>query len=303
MMATTGSEADTAKSPISTQLGPTQGAQLGQIQTQSLNAVANMNATPTAHGAAPQFSSANAISSYPWGPTSSGSNSTGAAFKTPQMYGDFAALGGILGANFPYMNPDSTPSHVPKKAGKQPADALQLPADSLYSQYNQTEPRNFAPRVGVAGLMPVAVPPPSFDIGRRPTKNTGGSQFAAPDLDPFLSPPVRGASLYGNSQALTLASVPEENHLALIARQAFYDQVPAEVRMMRSAQLNQLTGGPTCVPIQEVGLATENFPFMESATQAAPVGHGVVKLKNVCRPHIHPLSDKAVAQADLHALY
>jgi hypothetical protein len=163
---------------------------------------------------------------------------------------------------------------MPKKAGKQPEDTPL--EDSEYALYNQTEPRNFAPRAGVP------IPPPAFDIGRPPTRNHDGSQLAGRDFDPFLSPPVRGANIYGNPQSLMLATVPEDNQLALISRQAFYDQVPVEIRLMRSSQLNKLTEGPTAMPNQEAGLSSENFPFMEGTSQAMPVGHGVVKLKNVC---------------------
>jgi hypothetical protein len=42
--------------------------------------------------------------------------------------------------------------------------------------------------------------------------------------------------------------------------------------------------GPTGLPSQEVGLSDMNFPFIESGTQAAPRGYGVVKVKNVCSP-------------------
>ncbi len=75
-------------------------------------------------------------------------------------------------------------------------------------------------------------------------------------------------------------------------RQSYHCPVPAEIRMMRSTQLNQLTDGPMSLPTQDVALNSQNFPFMESTTQAAPVGHGVVKIRNVCS-FAHLLAFKA----------
>jgi len=172
----------------------------------------------------------------------------------------------------------ATPSHLPKKVCR---DTIATPqSTSFHSQYNQTEPRNFAPRVG-ANYMP---PPPAFSLGHRGASEKHQElKCVGPDADPFLSPSPssRGINGYGMSQALVLPSVPEDNQLAM-AHVAYHDPVPAEIRAMRSAQLNKLTNGPMGLPTQEVALDPVNFPFIEATTQARPVGHGVVKIKNVC---------------------
>ena len=221
---------------------------------------------------------------YSWGSTPT-YNSAGNAYNTPQTTGFGTSHGTALGANFQSMNSDSTPSHLPKKVGNNAATTPQ--SGSVYSQYNQTEPRNFAPRAGTM-FMP---PPPAFNLARQgATKKHEESQFMGPDTDPFLSPPPKAAKGHGISQALVLQSVPEDNQMAVIPHQAYYGPVPAEVRAMRSAQLNKLTDGPMGLPTQDVALDHENFPFIEATTQAAPVGYGVVKIRNV-RSFFSPARD------------
>ncbi len=286
---------DKAQSNIYAQMSPAQNTQFGY--TQGLNAAMNMaTTTPTAHGGSMQYPQASDATDYPWHttPMGSGYKSTGMAYTTPQTSGYGPPLGSGLGANIPYLGSDTTPSHMPKNAGKYQMGTPQ--SASVYNQYNQTEPRNFAPR---AGTMPTPMPPPAFNIGCQPaTKTHEESRFMAPDADPFLSPPPKSAHVHGDSQALVLAPVPEDNHMALVMRQPYHCQVPAEIRMMRSAQLNKLTDGLMSLPTQDVALDSQSFPFMESTTQAAPVGHGVVKIKNVCS-FAHPLSRTTRTQTDL----
>jgi hypothetical protein len=264
---------DTLQSKSYSHTSPNQTDQFGYAQ--GMNSV-TMN-TPSAHATAMQYpQSANAMG-YPWGATPTAYNSTGVAYNTPQTAGWGATQGAALGANFPFMNPDTTPSHMPKKTGN---NSMATPhSGSMYSQYNQTEPRNFAPRTGA---MPTFIPPPAFNLGRQgATKKHEDAQFTGQDFDPFMSPPPKGSEIHGMSQALVLRSVPENNQLALIPQPDFYGRAPAEIRAIRSEQLNKLTDGPTGLPTQGVALSPENFPFIESTIQAAPVGYGVVKIKNV----------------------
>ncbi|KAH6855302.1 hypothetical protein B0I37DRAFT_388952 [Chaetomium sp. MPI-CAGE-AT-0009] len=251
------------------QLTQAQAIQFGY--TQGLNAAAS-NMTP-AKTTLDQRSPANGMG-YSWGSTPT-YNSAGNAY-TPQTSGYGTNQGTALGANFPFMEMNSTPSHMQKKIGK---DAMDTPqSTSVYNQYNQTEPRNFAPRAGLISMPP----PPAFNLGRQgATRKHEEPQVTAPNSDPFLSPPSKGANGYGISQALVLSSVPEDNQVALGPYQAYNGPVPAEIRAVRSTQLNQLTDGPMGMPTQDAALSPENFPFMETTTQAAPVGHGVVKIRNI----------------------
>jgi hypothetical protein len=270
---------DTMQSKFYSHTSPNQTTQFGY--SQGLNPV-TMN-TPNVHRAAMQYpQSANAMG-YPWGATPSAYNATGVPYNTPQTAGYGATQEAALGANFPFMNPDTTPSHMPKKAG---SNSMTTPQSaSIYGQYNQTEPRNFAPRLGA---MPTFIPPPAFNLGRQAApKKHDDSQFTGQDFDPFMSPPPKGSDVHGISQALVLQAVPENNQLALIPQPDFYGRAPAEIRAIRSAQLNKLTDGPTGLPTLDVALSAENFPFIESTTQAAPVGYGVVKIKNVSALSLH----------------
>lgn len=269
------------QSNIHSQMGSAQNMQFGYPQGPN---VLMGTTTPAAHGGAlPHSHSADALG-HSWGTTPVAYNSGRNAYNTPQTAGYGDARGKTLGANFPYTNTEITPSHVPHNAGNNPMATPQ--SSSVIGQYNQTEPRNFAPRIGA---MPMFMPPPpAFNLGCQTSKKHEEFQFPGPDSDPFLSPARKGADAHGNSQALVLPSVPENHQLALISREAFHGPVPAEVRVMRSAQLNELTDGPMGLPTQEIALNPQNFPFMESTTQAVPVGHGVVKIKNVC-PSTHRL--------------
>ncbi|KAL2198807.1 hypothetical protein P885DRAFT_67949 [Corynascus similis CBS 632.67] len=238
-------------------------------RSQGLDESTNM--TPTAHRSETECSLSVSAMGYSWGSTPT-YKSAGNLCNTPQTAGYCSANDGV------YANMGAaTPSHLPKKVCR---DTIATPqSTSLYSQYNQTEPRNFAPRVG-ANYMP---PPPAFSLGHRGASEKHQElKCVGPDADPFLSPSPssRGINGYGMSQALVLPSVPEDNQLAM-AHVAYHDPVPAEIRAMRSAQLNKLTNGPMGLPTQEVALDPDNFPFIEATTQARPVGHGVVKIKNI----------------------
>jgi hypothetical protein len=257
------------------QSNPDQAAQYGYATTfgNAAGNTANMN-TPSNHGRAQQYTQSAGTTSYPWETTPVAYNSNFLQ-NTPQTVGY-----GTSYSNFPSMsmNSDATPSHMPKKVGKNPVTTPQ--SESAYSsQYNQTEPRNFAPRAGTA---PAFVPPPTFNLSRQDAVTSHEeTQYMAQASDPFMSPGAKSATDYGYSQALVLGSVPEENQMALASQQLAYGPVPAEIRAVRSVQLNRLTEGPIGLPSREVALDHANFPFIESATQAAPVGYGVIKIRNV----------------------
>ncbi|KAK4153719.1 hypothetical protein C8A00DRAFT_15075 [Chaetomidium leptoderma] len=247
---------------------------------QASNTAVNMN-TPTATRGAIQYSQSATVPGYPWGTTPGAYNSAGITYNTPQSAGYSAAHGTAPGAKFPFGTSGMTPSHMPKNMAT-PQSA------SVYSQYNQTEPRNFAPRTGAAPMfMP---PPPVFNLSRQQAakdhENSQAidyeeSQTMGQGSDPFLSPTPKGANVHTISQALVLPSVPEHNQLPLIPYQESYGPVPAEIRAVRSTQLNKLTEGPMGLPTEDVALDSQNFPFIESTIQAAPVGHGVVKIRNI----------------------
>ena len=258
---------------------------------------------PTTHGLTPQQAQpAINMKGFPWGATPVAHNTQANTLKTPQTleYVGNIGSGTTLGANFPVISSDSSPSHLTNKmTSTTTIGGLQTP--SFSGQYNQTEPRNFAPRVG--GVPSLISPPPTFNVGYQPdaTEHDEG-KFASPDFDPFLSPRHHRTPAFSNLAALVLRSVPEENDQPLNSHLELHGPVhtevralgpipaevraivpvPAEARAIRSAELNALVDGPMGLPTQEVALDPENFPFMESTTQAAPVSNGVVKLRNVC---------------------
>ncbi|KAL2020497.1 hypothetical protein VTK56DRAFT_8382 [Thermocarpiscus australiensis] len=264
-----------------------QGMQSGNTGNRMMNAK-QQPAFPTYNGAgrATQYPQSGNVTGHPYSTPQSDYNIPQGSYMAQQPGGFGAAKGPALGTGFPRVNPDMTPSHAPKRgvmnhyttpgpaSGSTPGSAL---------IYNRTEPRNFAPRP--AGTLQFVPPPPAppFNLGRGATmKDPADSQSRAADSDPFLSPPSSGrTSDPATSQALVLASAPEENQLALVPPPVFYGPVPPEIRAVRSRQLNTLTDGPLGMPTQEVALHSENFPFIESCTQAKPVAYGVVKLKNI----------------------
>ncbi|KAK3311493.1 uncharacterized protein B0T15DRAFT_490101 [Chaetomium strumarium] len=261
-----------------TQMSPTpQRVRFGH-HTQGLDAQVNL--TPNIHGGAVQYTPSATERGHPWANNATMEyNSAGLVYNTPTS-GFGIAQGTALGTNLPYMNPDMTPSHVPKKSSQY----LATPGSSIvYNQYNQTEPRNFAPRTGSDTVY--VQPPPVFNLGRGTTAKRHENTYstAESDADPFMSPTAnRRAKVPTFSQTLVLPSVPEENHQLLLMQQpAFYVPAPGAILVPRSEQLTKLTEGPTGLPSQEVGLSDKNFPFIESGTQAAPVGYGVIKIRNI----------------------
>ncbi|KAK3948056.1 hypothetical protein QBC32DRAFT_382225 [Pseudoneurospora amorphoporcata] len=158
-----------------------------------------------------------------------------------------------------------TPSHTTKS--------------SVMNPYNQTEPRNFAPR---ADSLP-AQPPPPFMIGTAYAPSTNGTQagaVAGSGIDPF--------SPAGNDERAVVRipnhhsgyETPNENY-AVMPHMPISGPPPPEVRAARSAQLNRLTDGPSGLPPAEVALHPDNFPFIESCSQATASDAGVVKIKNI----------------------
>jgi hypothetical protein len=189
------------------------------------------------------------------------------------------------------LNPQATPSHVPKQVDN---DMDETPGSSIqYKAYNQTEPRNFAPRT--AGSPSYLPPPPAFNLGQNAKAKDNSAQAAshsaASDADPFFSPGLTRRAAPAPtpapvSQAMVLSSISEDNQLDLAPNPVYYGPVPAEIRALRSEHLNSLTDGPTGLPTQDVALSPDNFPFIESCTQAGPVSYGVVKIKNVSQSNI-----------------
>ncbi|KAJ4413443.1 hypothetical protein N0V85_003560 [Neurospora sp. IMI 360204] len=150
---------------------------------------------------------------------------------------------------------------------------------SVTNPYNQTEPRNFAPR---ADSLPIQ-PPPPFMIGTAYAPNTNGTQagvVAGSGIDPF--------SPAGNDERAIVRipnhhsgyETPNENY-AVMPHVPISGPPPPEVRAARSAQLNRLTDGPSGLPTAEVALHPDNFPFIESCSQASASDAGVVKIKNI----------------------
>lgn len=259
-------------------MSPTQGMQLDG--NQGGYAQSSM-ATPSINRGTMQQTIAPATSGYPWGTTPARYNNiAGVKYNTPQPSAYDAPFGSGLGSNFPVVNPDTTPSHAPKKAAP---PQLATPSSVVaHNQYNQTEPRNFAPRA--SGTPIYLPPPPAFTLGRETAnKKYQGGYHTEPDADPFVSPTAnRVSAAPAFSQALALAPVPENNMPAVMPHPAFYAPTSVEVQAVRSTQLNMLTEGPLGMPSHDIGLSDSNFPFIDSASQAAPVGFGVVKIKNVC---------------------
>ncbi|KAK4143549.1 uncharacterized protein C8A04DRAFT_37349 [Dichotomopilus funicola] len=231
-----------------------------------------------------------AIPEYPWNPTPAHPG-TQNPFGTPQTDTGYKIMHGhtsSASANLQYVG-NNTPSHAPKNAAQA---AMATPqTESMFKQdgsYNRTEPRDFAPHIDSFFL-----PPPAF--GLAPHGTTGSiirqehSSSQGSNTDPFSSPAVRNANFFSPasrrasiSQALVLQSVPEDNQMTVIPQQQMvHNRANSDVRAARSTQLNKLTEGPLNVPSQEAALDQNNFPFIEATTQAAPVGYGVVKLKNI----------------------
>ncbi|KAL0468772.1 hypothetical protein QR685DRAFT_445952 [Neurospora intermedia] len=146
--------------------------------------------------------------------------------------------------------------------------------------FNQTEPRNFAPR---AGSLP-SQPPPPFMIDTAHAPNTHGTQagiVTGSGIDPF--------SPAGNDERAIVRipnhhsgyETPNENY-AVMSHMPISGPPPPEVRAVRSEQLNRLTLlGPYGLPTAEVALHPDNFPFIESCSQASASDAGVVKITNL----------------------
>jgi len=91
---------------------------------------------------------------------------------------------------------------------------------------------------------------------------------------PFQSPAP------AQSTALVPYNPPEAGGQAWIPRAPNFNTPPG-VKRLRSAHLNKLTEHPSSLPTIEQALHPDNFPFMESALQARPAVHGVIKITNV----------------------
>lgn len=128
-----------------------------------------------------------------------------------------------------------------------------------------TEPRNYAPRT--AGIPVSDSAPPRFGLDairdESPRDTPGHAQVAA--SDPF-APNIASntAMVLSPSQAI----MPMSN-------QAGFDQIPL------SDKLGILLNTPSGIPNFSMAMGPAYFPFFETARQATPVNHGVVRLQNV----------------------
>lgn len=269
------------------QMGAARGMQYGGYYTQ-YNAPTS-TATSSFTGGNTQNSQATPSTGYSYDSTPSGYNAAQGSYSYNQFTGEYGPTHGMekLEGDFARMNTD-TPSHAPKQDNNTQYQTA-TPYLPSYNSY-QTEPRNFAPRTG---NNPVFLPPPPpFNLGGGSTSKQqyNASQATASDSDPFSTPSSPERTIGSmHSQALTLSMVPEEEpQFAMMHNQAAFGPVSAEIRAIRSDQLNQLTEGLMGLPAQDIALNAENFPFIEGCSQAAPVSHGVVKILNVS-PYILPM--------------
>ena len=214
---------------------------------------------------------------YAYDPTVGGSDSN-VQSQGGEQTGDTPTNGNNQTANDPHVDTArsqaiQTPLHTNKS--------------SVTNPYNQTEPRNFAPR---ADSIP-AQPPPPFMIGTAYTHNPNGTQAGAvtgSGVDPF--------SVAGNDER-AIAMIPNHHsgyetpndNFAVMPHMPISGPPPPEVRAARSMQLNRLTDGPSGLPPAEVALHPTNFPFIESCSQATASDAGVVKIKNVSL-HLLPVT-------------
>ncbi|KAL1842795.1 hypothetical protein VTJ49DRAFT_4124 [Mycothermus thermophilus] len=259
------------------------GVQTGQEQARSQPGSNPTGLATPARGRASTFSRLALGAGYGWGatPVSTpwGLGSRGLGFSTPGS-GE-RSVG--AGREVPTVFSDVTPSDLVKRglASETPLGSYAFSP----SRFNRTEPRNFAPRVGIS---PSAMRPILFSAGKNEegasTSKAGNKEVD--DLDPFVSPPRPGRNNndhQGFSRALVLSSVPEEqlSPMPWVTPATISARVPPTICALRSAHLNRLTNTPSGVPTEEEAMAPQNFPFIESAAQGGPVTHGVVQIKNI----------------------
>ncbi|KAK3364430.1 hypothetical protein B0T25DRAFT_442365 [Lasiosphaeria hispida] len=157
-------------------------------------------------------------------------------------------------------------------ASKRVGMGTQFLADVPANPFNQTEPRNFAPRPRMNGQMP----PPVFNLGSRPgTAGTVGVS-APPGSSNSATPVMNQVAPAVTSQALILPAIPQ-GQVAQVAP----GPAAEEVRVTRSEKLNALTSGNNGLPGATAALHPDNFPFMEGYNLSIPSNYGVVKIKNI----------------------
>ncbi|KAK3695588.1 hypothetical protein B0T22DRAFT_438552 [Podospora appendiculata] len=210
----------------------------------------------------------------------------------PQQQGNGNDVNGMV--NAPGVNQVATgnqarPDVTPSQAGNN--GMMPSVVSEQRGPYNLTEPRNYAPRPSTSAA--VLPPPPAFDIGKGSARENGnGASSAAVEADPFASSPDKDCAVVVSSstdkhRAVVVSSsrelvlvAPEEAEQS-VAASLVSGPVPAEIRAMRSEQLNKLTDGPTGVPSADMALDPANFPFIESCSQASSAQNGVIKIKNI----------------------
>ncbi|KAK4200153.1 hypothetical protein QBC40DRAFT_174581 [Triangularia verruculosa] len=156
-------------------------------------------------------------------------------------------------------------------------------ADSSY--YNQTEPRNFAPRpMGSPIMFP---PPPNFGFAAGANNQAHEIVSSVSMYDPFLSP-TSPAIHSVNRAAVSQVDCyefaygePNENEQEICHRWGLLRHKLPELRKMGSDGLKKLIDGYMGIPSEGVLLSLDNFPFIESSSQAMPVAYGVIKIGNI----------------------
>ncbi|KAK3331111.1 hypothetical protein B0H66DRAFT_580088 [Apodospora peruviana] len=138
--------------------------------------------------------------------------------------------------------------------------------------YNQSEPRNFAPR-SHAKSFPT---PPRFSLEGISSPTNGGIIVSDRPDDPFSSPTNNDRAVVSRA-LLPMVEESDETSPGPIS----HGPVAPEIQALRSEHLNRLTQGPTGLPDTEVALDPANFPFIESCSQSSPVSYGVIKIKNI----------------------
>ena len=181
----------------------------------------------------------------------------------------------------PFRPIRDTVTNPPGQGGLTPSGS----ANSIRnSQFNQTEPRNFAPRTDRDHLVQS---PPFFPLARAdsPSPVGGNSPAMSPDalagqladLDPFGTAEMN----HYTTRALRIRSPPAMGAAQVEFPAWVPGPVPEATRKQRSEELNRLTAGPTGLPDIETALHPDIFPFIESCHQAQVPTYGVIKLKNI----------------------
>ncbi|CAP60824.1 uncharacterized protein PODANS_1_20950 [Podospora anserina S mat+] len=154
-----------------------------------------------------------------------------------------------------------------------------------HSVYNQSEPRNFAPRpMGIPVMFP---PPPNFTSGPGSSSQIGDIITNQAFTDPFTSPDSsasnavnEAAYFLANSHEIDYSELTEAEQELEVQWGLLRDKL-SELRTMGSNALRRLINGVNGIPTTPVLLNVMNFPFIESSSQSMPAVWGVIKISNI----------------------